>query len=131
MAKLGGVDAREAQSVIAQAKAEADRFRFSARAWRERAEAPPRTVEVVKEIKVPIEPPPEQRPATARQVTTLFDLARKRGLSLDPEAPMTVGTVGATIRRLLQPAENVPERKPSDRGVTPRPAPRTRRGLGL
>ncbi len=132
LAKLGAVDARDATIALAQAKAEAERFRFSARAWRERAEAPPRTVEVMKEIKVPVEPPEEQRPATARQVATLFDLARKHGLVIDPAAPMTIGTVGATIRHLMDHARAQtlsPQSKPAERQRPRQPSQLTHKGL--
>ena len=78
---------------------------------------PPQLVEIVKQVPVPVELPEDQKPATARQVETLLAMAHERGMQIDEEVPMTVGTVGATIRHLMT-VPRLGQQQPAPAGST-------------
>lgn len=79
------------------------------------------TVQVVKEVPVYLEPPDEQKPASAKAVKTMLAMAAERGMEIADEAPMTVGTVGATIRHLT--TIPLPGVKPMSEPAAPPPPP--------
>ncbi len=107
MARLGAVSAAELDRVRDQrneARAAQRAAESAARAAgfaldTERAR-PPRTIEVVREIRVPVELEEDQKPASVKATKYLFDLVARKGANIQEDAVMTVGTVGATIRQL-------------------------------